>query len=174
MKLLIGIAIFLLVGTEPALSAPLRWTLNDVLLTDGATATGSFVFDADTLVVSDVNMFTSAGSALSGASYLGGVNYSRVPSGFWFQFHEGEDVTPGPIPTFDLIVVNPLDNAGGSVTVRRINEGFCAWATECDGGTFSRWDTREIAYLSSSVVPIPAAVWLFGSALAGLGWMRRR
>ncbi len=25
-----------------------------------------------------------------------------------------------------------------------------------------------------SVVPIPAAVWLFGSALAGLGWLRRR
>ena len=26
----------------------------------------------------------------------------------------------------------------------------------------------------SSVVPIPGAVWLFGSALAGLGWFRRR
>jgi hypothetical protein len=25
-----------------------------------------------------------------------------------------------------------------------------------------------------NVVPIPAAVWLFGSALGGLGWMRRR
>jgi len=25
-----------------------------------------------------------------------------------------------------------------------------------------------------SAVPIPAAVWLFGSALAGLGWMRRK
>jgi hypothetical protein len=25
-----------------------------------------------------------------------------------------------------------------------------------------------------SVVPVPAAVWLFGSALAGLGWFRRR
>jgi hypothetical protein len=25
-----------------------------------------------------------------------------------------------------------------------------------------------------NVVPIPAAVWLFGSALAGLGWMRRK
>ena len=25
-----------------------------------------------------------------------------------------------------------------------------------------------------SVVPVPAAVWLFGSALAGLGWMRRK
>jgi hypothetical protein len=28
--------------------------------------------------------------------------------------------------------------------------------------------------ISVSAVPIPAAVWLFGSALAGLGWMRRK
>jgi hypothetical protein len=28
--------------------------------------------------------------------------------------------------------------------------------------------------LYSNVIPIPAAVWLFGSALAGLGWMRRK
>jgi hypothetical protein len=28
--------------------------------------------------------------------------------------------------------------------------------------------------VTASVVPIPAAVWLFGSALAGLGWMRRK
>ena len=28
--------------------------------------------------------------------------------------------------------------------------------------------------VSVSAVPVPAAVWLFGSALAGLGWMRRK
>ena len=28
--------------------------------------------------------------------------------------------------------------------------------------------------IQTSVVPVPAAVWLFGSALAGLGWFRRR
>jgi hypothetical protein len=28
--------------------------------------------------------------------------------------------------------------------------------------------------LGASVVPVPAAVWLFGSALAGLGWLRRK
>jgi len=28
--------------------------------------------------------------------------------------------------------------------------------------------------IKASVVPIPAAVWLFGSALAGLGWIRRK
>jgi hypothetical protein len=29
-------------------------------------------------------------------------------------------------------------------------------------------------YSGADVIPIPAAVWLFGSALAGLGWMRRK
>jgi len=29
-------------------------------------------------------------------------------------------------------------------------------------------------FRATSIVPIPAAVWLFGSALAGLGWMRRK
>jgi hypothetical protein len=28
--------------------------------------------------------------------------------------------------------------------------------------------------ITAAVVPIPAAAWLFGSALAGLGWMRRK
>jgi hypothetical protein len=27
---------------------------------------------------------------------------------------------------------------------------------------------------SATVIPVPAAVWLFGSALAGLGWLRRK
>ena len=32
----------------------------------------------------------------------------------------------------------------------------------------------EVAYATFSVVPVPAAVWLFGSALGMLGWIRRR
>jgi hypothetical protein len=41
-------------------------------------------------------------------------------------------------------------------------------------------DTGETAWIQKKItlvvseVPVPAAVWLFGSALAGLGWMRRR
>jgi hypothetical protein len=41
-----------------------------------------------------------------------------------------------------------------------------------DEGTFIVAVAGYVAE-SNSVVPIPAAVWLFGSALAGLGWMRR-
>lgn len=32
----------------------------------------------------------------------------------------------------------------------------------------------ELDNINVSAVPIPAAAWLFGSALAGLGWMRRK
>jgi hypothetical protein len=32
----------------------------------------------------------------------------------------------------------------------------------------------NFTFSTTSLVPIPAAVWLFGSALAGLGWMRRK
>jgi hypothetical protein len=31
-----------------------------------------------------------------------------------------------------------------------------------------------ITDINVSVVPVPAAIWLFGSALAGLGWMKRK
>jgi len=34
--------------------------------------------------------------------------------------------------------------------------------------------TFYIDNISVSAIPIPAAVWLFGSALAGLGWIRRK
>ncbi|WP_297290776.1 VPLPA-CTERM sorting domain-containing protein [Oceanicoccus sp.] len=35
-------------------------------------------------------------------------------------------------------------------------------------------DNIQINETFTAAVPVPAAVWLFGSALAGLGWMRRK
>ena len=42
------------------------------------------------------------------------------------------------------------------------------------GGAFSVYEVQMDNIVVSGVVPIPAAVWLFGSALAGLGWIRRQ
>jgi hypothetical protein len=36
------------------------------------------------------------------------------------------------------------------------------------------WIQKKSGAIGISVVPIPAAVWLFGSALGALGWIRRR
>jgi hypothetical protein len=39
---------------------------------------------------------------------------------------------------------------------------------------FSSFASAAPVTWTVSAVPIPAAVWLFGSALAGLGWLRRK
>jgi len=41
-------------------------------------------------------------------------------------------------------------------------------------GATSTGTPAGIDNLVVSAIPVPAAVWLFGSALAGLGWLRRR
>jgi hypothetical protein len=54
----------------------------------------------------------------------------------------------------------------------------CSTDADCDGPSTYYFSgaaiTSSAGSWSASVVPIPAAVWLFGSALAGLGWMRRK
>jgi len=73
--------------------------------------------------------------------------------------------------------------AGGTV---QFNVGYPAEWTSFD--LDSSWNALErvefsmggdgfgasIDNLVVTAVPVPAAVWLFGSALAGLGWMRRK
>ena len=54
----------------------------------------------------------------------------------------------------------------GTVSVLGINNGV-----SFNGTNPESFDTN---YFVATAVPIPAAVWLFGSALAGLGWMRRK
>jgi len=45
---------------------------------------------------------------------------------------------------------------------------------ECLAGVSANQRDDVLTYARVSIVPIPAAVWLFGSALGLLGWLRRR
>jgi hypothetical protein len=51
-------------------------------------------------------------------------------------------------------------------------EGFAD--AECLAGVAANQADDVLTYARISVVPVPAAVWLFGSALGLLGWVRRR
>lgn len=56
------------------------------------------------------------------------------------------------------------------------NQAQCVRGIFADGSTF-RTAVNSIGttnFIGVSVVPVPAAVWLFGSAMAGLGFLRRR
>jgi len=61
----------------------------------------------------------------------------------------------------DTLVTAQIQN---NLSATTLNDGELAWIQKKAGGVS----------LEVSVVPVPAAVWLFGSALGMLGWIRRR
>jgi len=152
---------------------PVTWTLQDWVFDDGGTASGSFVFDADTGVYSSINIITTAGSTLSGDSY-------GVP----FPPYGGNEEIMLAVPealadlTGSLVLAvtwaDLLTNAGGSVYAdlmeSLVAEFICLDATcfKVDSARFL------VSGFITSEVPLPAALPLFAAGLAGVASLRRR
>jgi hypothetical protein len=136
-------------------AAPVVWTLENVLFDSGPALSGTFIFDADTGEYSNLDVTGSFGNLEAYNPYSGPANLHATVPGFEPQF---------------LLILDfsgSLTNAGGTYQVSGYEfEGTTVWG----GQTF----IRDIVSGTVTAVPIPAAVWLFGSALAGLGWMRRK
>jgi hypothetical protein len=156
-------------------ATPVTWYVQDAVLDDGGVATGYFVYDADSGIYLDYALETTAGSEFTGASWGGGdiVFYEPTqlrlaklgycdPLEIQCPGYNGEQ---GLLLGFDA----SLTNAGGVIGLG--GGEFTCGDDSCEvvGGP-----VRSFISGSVSSVPIPAAVWLFGSALAGLGWLRRR
>jgi PEP-CTERM motif len=69
---LVGAAVLLIFLCGPSIASAdgVTWDLTDVTLAGGGTASGSFVYDAATNTLSDVDITTSAGTLFTGATYL--------------------------------------------------------------------------------------------------------
>jgi hypothetical protein len=165
-------AIAVLVFGVSAQAAPVTWTLEGVAFDDGGTASGSFIYDADFDVYSSVNMTTTAGDDLAGDTYL-------YPNGVFVNqlslIATSQDVPDlTDVPALALFFSVGLTNAGGSVSLTSATsrESLCG-DVDCNVGLGEPFSRNVIAG-TVSAIPVPAAVWLFGSALAGLGWMRRK
>ncbi len=115
------LSMILLAGTT-ANAAPLLWTLNNVVLTDGQTLTGSFVYDAN--LGQFQYPYSNISITNSGASYL--------PTDTWDTLFVYGNGNPMGGPTFLYLMNAPanqtnqamilrwdssLTNAGGVVTV---------------------------------------------------------
>ncbi len=164
-------------------AAPIEWTLQDVFFQDGGRAGGSFFYDADTNEYSNVSITTTAGSIFSGASY----SYVRADasddSKVWFLSDPSGAVDT---PAFFSDLAGQMTNSGGSVYLFLFSgyEGPCDQLNPpfniCDGVKFTQvgvTTARPVvsgSLFATVVVPIPAAAWLFGSALSLMGWMRRK
>lgn len=78
---------------------------------------------------------------------------------FPMNFYNSESIAPLPQNfEFSDILVSYWGRIDGSI-------GYENWRYDTDPNTWT---------MSAQLVPIPAAAWLFGSALGLLGWMRRR
>lgn len=183
--LIVGaIASFVVAGSANA--AVLTWTLQDVVFTDGGSASGTFDFDTSTNTYSNISITTTGGTANAGSTYgvpdpaNGGGNATvliAVASAM-------VDYTDTPFLAF--VWTSALTDLGGAVAIDPLAyytfESLCSDVSCASVGGPSIPEYRRLVSGSAistiisppSEVPLPAALPLFLAGLAGLGVAKRR
>jgi hypothetical protein len=117
--------------SAPAFALPIQWTLVGVTFSDGATAFGTFVYDADTNEYTDINITTTTASR-PGAMYA---FVCVAPCTGVMPGQNGElNLTTSPssdqtgLPGFALSFFPPLSNSGGFRAVLAL-EADCSNST---------------------------------------------
>lgn len=81
-------------------------------------------------------------------------------------FHDMESDLFGTNPDFSGLTITNIDLIINNITFDQYLNG------QGNEWTDVFYDVTYV--VTATTVPIPAAAWLFGSALAGLGWLRRK
>ena len=156
-------------GSSAALADPVKWTLTGVTFNDGGTASGSFVYDAETNGYSDVSITTTTGTIRTGATYPGPV-YGFANSSFVGPLTGSPNIGE----RIFQIYTEPRTDAGGVLEVFDYSsEDNCASADCSSPGSPSR--TVVTGTLVGGPVSAPEAIptlseWamiLLGLTLAG-------
>jgi hypothetical protein len=175
MRHALGVILLFVLGSAQA--TPVTWTV-DAQFEDGAFLTGTFMYDEDLNIYTNSDLVTTTGS-IEGRTYtlasttLGTATVLSLPS----DGNTPPDFSDWADRNIMVLEFNSaLTNEGGVIS---IVSGSSPFDSSFEGpmgvGSFpSIPEIRLVASGTVSAVPIPAAVWLFGSGLAGLGWMRRR
>jgi hypothetical protein len=167
------IAVVLAVFSISANAIPVTWTLDNVIMETFVAGpsytgvlTGSFDYDSVTNQYSNIDIFST---------------WSTDFHKFYFETAPPWNISVGSDTGLQIWNVNPEYNyidihldfssaiTGQGGTVNLLNSTYMI-----SSNSFAQSDASLISAGTISAVPVPAAAWLFGSALAGLGWMRRR
>ena len=136
-------------------------------LTEGDILNWSITMTSDNLVDTDGNVggFETFNSS-TGEIILRGDAVSADSTGLWYDF----DLAPSPVGTYFL-----LQSHSGTGNFWCLQTNVCSTGfdkTEHIGinatGGIAEWEARSGKIAFATVIPVPAAVWLFASGLLGL------
>lgn len=173
-------------STGTAHAAPVQWFIYDLTFADGATGSGSFLFDAD-LPTGSFGAYSSIDVTISGGSLFADTTYnsfhpsSLSTSGEFMWFVVNSSILPGDL-TFAATLVEQMTGAGGEIDFLTtgnpdlFSQSVCLSTTTSNcalGGAQQNIITG--GYISTTApIPLPAAIWLLGSALLGIVFSGRR
>jgi PEP-CTERM motif-containing protein len=169
-----ALVLLALTGLVPTASAsPVTWDLSGVTFTSGASASGSFVYDALTITYSSIDI-TVSGAAFGNGTYTildpgfgsSGSEIVAVPSVL-------ADFTGTPVLAFDF--ASPLTDAGGTIALLANGHGIQQCVDALCGSSFTV-DALLAGSVTTSVTstPEPSSLLLLGSGLLGLMLRRKR
>ncbi|WP_282605550.1 hypothetical protein [Pelagibius sp. Alg239-R121] len=169
-------ALWLSLAPAPASAVPLLWTLDNVTFNGGGTATGSFLFDADTASYSNISVTTAGGGSLdAGFDILGG---GSAAGANFLNSADGPDFSDSP--TLRLVFLDLLTNAGGVVGLQ-LND-FSSGAAGCFNadctillsGIANQFASGSVIGEAVAQVSEPGTLMLFAVPLLAFALARRR
>ncbi len=152
-KLLAFTCLTLSIGAN---AAPVTWTFDNVVYDDGSTTVGSFTYDADLDAFISLNYVTTCITACSGELSM-------------TSFGGNGDVLATNNFDGNVDLVKNDFNFSPSLVEASMVSGVVAFISNANSGALATTISGTV-----SAVPVPAAAWLFGSALLGLGVVKRK
>jgi PEP-CTERM motif len=152
-------------------SGGVTWTLSGVTFGDGGTASGSFVYNATTNIVSSVNITTTTGLDFTGAVYDAvDPGFGPFPGEIVFVTSPSSSNYTGT-PALDLLFASDLTNLGGMIATL-LSEDTCGTAgCTMEGIVYRESTAGEVVGVPA---PEPGLLLLLGTGLLGLATSRRK